>query len=110
MALTDLSRAFADLSTHTKRLEEARARKAELRLELDAVNAVIGAAGSAVETTQKLGDGVLHIGKVNDGRIEAGQSAQLEVDADRDLTRKNHTATHLMHWALRGVLGEHVKQ
>lgn len=54
MALTDLSRAFADLSTHTKRLDEAKARKAELRLELDAVNAAIEAAGSAVETTQRL--------------------------------------------------------
>lgn len=54
MALTDLSRAFADLSTHTKRLEEAKARKAELRLELDAVNAAIDAAKNAVQTTQRL--------------------------------------------------------
>jgi hypothetical protein len=54
MALTDLSRAFADLSTHTKRLEEAKARKAELRLELDAVNAAIDAAENAVQTTQRL--------------------------------------------------------
>ena len=54
MALTDLSRAFADLSTHTKRLEEAKARKAELRLELDAVNAAIDSAENAVQTTQRL--------------------------------------------------------
>lgn len=54
MALTDLSRAFADLNTHTKRLEEAKARKAELRLELDAVNAAIDAAENAVQTTQRL--------------------------------------------------------
>jgi len=54
MALTDLSRAFADLSTHTKRLEEAKARKAELRLELDAINASIDAAENAVQTTQRL--------------------------------------------------------
>lgn len=54
MALTDLSRAFADLSTHTRRLEEAKARKAELRLELDAVNAAIDAAENAVQTTQRL--------------------------------------------------------
>ncbi len=54
MALTDLSRAFADLSTHTRRLEEAKARKAELRLELDSVNAAIDAADNAVQTTQRL--------------------------------------------------------
>ena len=54
MALNDLSLAFADLSTHTKRLEEAKARKAELRLELDAVNASIDAAENAVQTTQRL--------------------------------------------------------
>jgi len=54
MALTDLSRAFADLSTHTKRLEDARQRKADLRLELDAVNAVIDSSLSAVETTEKM--------------------------------------------------------
>jgi len=54
MALNDLSRAVADLSTHTKRLEEAKARKAELRLELDAVNASIDAAENAVQTTQRL--------------------------------------------------------
>jgi len=42
------------LSTHTKRLEEAKARKAELRLELDAINASIDAAENAVQTTQRL--------------------------------------------------------
>ena len=54
MALVDLTVAFSDLSKHTKRLEDAKARKAELRLELDAVNAAIDAAESAVQTTQKL--------------------------------------------------------
>ncbi|HOJ76003.1 MAG TPA: alanine--tRNA ligase [Phycisphaerae bacterium] len=63
-----------------------------------------------VMTTQRLGDTVLHVGQVTDGTVEAGQAAQLEVAAVRDLTRKNHTATHLLHWALRTVLGEHVKQ
>ncbi len=64
----------------------------------------------SVVATQKLGHGVVHLGTVTDGRIDVGQRAGLEVDADRDLTRKNHTATHLLHWGLRRVLGEHVKQ
>ncbi|HSW47018.1 MAG TPA: alanine--tRNA ligase [Phycisphaerae bacterium] len=63
-----------------------------------------------VHTTQKLGDAILHIGKVTGGTIAAGQQAELTVDAGRDLTRKNHTATHLCHWALRTVCGESVKQ
>ncbi len=63
-----------------------------------------------VATTQRLGDTVLHIGQVTDGSLAAGQDATLEIGAERDLTRKNHTATHLMHWALQRVLGDHVKQ
>ncbi len=63
-----------------------------------------------VHTTQKLGDAILHIGKVADGTIRAGQQAELAVDDGRELTRKNHTATHLCHWALREVCGDGVKQ
>jgi len=54
MALSDLTTAVADLSAHTKRLQEARARKVELRLELDAADAAIEAARSAIDTTQAL--------------------------------------------------------
>lgn len=54
MALSDLTTAVADLSAHTKRLQDARARKVELRLELDAVDAAIEAAKAAVDTTQTL--------------------------------------------------------
>ncbi len=63
-----------------------------------------------VEDTQKLGDAVLHVGRVVDGKLEVGQSATLEVGGGRPDTMRNHTATHLLNWALRKVLGEHVEQ
>jgi alanyl-tRNA synthetase len=64
----------------------------------------------AVAQTARVGNSVIHIGQVTQGMIEAGQGAQLRVDPEREFTRKNHTATHLLHWALQKVLGEHVEQ
>ncbi len=64
----------------------------------------------AVEDTQRLGDSVLHVGKVREGTIKVGQPATLEVSGERADTMRNHTATHLLNWALRRVLGEHVDQ
>jgi alanyl-tRNA synthetase len=63
-----------------------------------------------VADTQKLGDAVLHVGRVVDGWLESGQQATLEVDPHRADTMRNHTATHLLNWALRKVLGEHIEQ
>lgn len=63
-----------------------------------------------VEDTQRLGDSVIHWGMVFEGTVTTGQTATLEVDSARLDTMRNHTATHLMNWALRKVLGDHVEQ
>ena len=52
-----------------------------------------------------------HRGKVTSGHIQAGQEVTLEVDdVRRERIRKNHTGTHLLHWGLRTVVGDHVQQ
>ncbi|MFM8354924.1 MAG: alanine--tRNA ligase [Gammaproteobacteria bacterium] len=64
-----------------------------------------------VEDTQTSGDQFLHIGVVVAGEARAGQSVAASVDMERRRrTRLNHSATHLMHAALRDVLGAHVQQ
>ncbi len=52
-----------------------------------------------------------HVSQITTGSITAGQKATAHIDVEaRRATRRNHTATHVLHWALRTVLGEHVKQ
>jgi alanyl-tRNA synthetase len=63
-----------------------------------------------VYDTQKLGEAVLHIGEVKEGSVACQQPATLDVGGLRYDTMRNHTATHLLNWALRKVLGDHIEQ
>jgi alanyl-tRNA synthetase len=64
-----------------------------------------------VDDTQKSGDANVHFGSVEQGTLKVGDALEAVVDAERrQAIRLNHTATHLMHAALRRVLGEHVTQ
>ena len=63
-----------------------------------------------VETTQKVGDCVIHWGTLATGTFRIGEPVTTTVDKNRNMTRKNHTATHLLQWALQQVLGDSVTQ
>ncbi|MDP6353250.1 MAG: alanine--tRNA ligase, partial [Alphaproteobacteria bacterium] len=73
-------------------------------------------AGSGVrmvvtETLKKAGDLHVHIGTVAEGTLEVGSAIHLAVDGPRrQALRRNHSATHLLHAALRRFLGDHVTQ
>src|ERR1700686_2628146 len=63
------------------------------------------------DTQKHLGDVLVHLGTVEEGTRKAGAALALEVDhCRRGTIRKNHSATHLLHEALRQVLGDHVAQ
>ncbi|RWC42755.1 alanine--tRNA ligase [Mesorhizobium sp.] len=75
---------------------------------------VISGEGFAIDVTdtQKKGDGLfVHFGKVTKGTVKTGEAVALKVDhIRRTRLRSNHSATHLVHEALREVLGTHVAQ
>ena len=70
-----------------------------------------GAEFAVEDTLKKLGDVHVHVGKLARGTLKVGDVVDLRVDGvRRTATRANHSATHLLHEALRRVLGPHVTQ
>ncbi len=64
-----------------------------------------------VEDTQRFGDVIVHVGAVLEGAVGTGEPARALVDPEWRLgSMRNHTATHLLHAALRSQLGTHVRQ
>lgn len=76
---------------------------------------VILTAGKArlrvTDTQKKLGDLMVHLGQVEEGTVAVGDAADFIVDSERRAAiRAHHSATHLLHAALRRILGDHVTQ
>ncbi|BAP55708.1 alanine--tRNA ligase [Thioploca ingrica] len=64
-----------------------------------------------VADTKKMGKAHVHLGKLTAGTLQVGEQLQAKIDfTARQATARNHSATHLLHAALRQILGEHVKQ
>ncbi len=64
-----------------------------------------------VRDTQRQGDVAAHVGVLTDGELHVGDNLQARVDAEtRRAIARNHSATHLLHAALRAQLGDHVQQ
>ncbi len=65
-----------------------------------------------VTDTQALpGGAIVHAGRVQSGEVKVGEEAHAEVDREaREATARSHTATHVVHWTLRHLLGEHARQ
>jgi alanyl-tRNA synthetase len=63
------------------------------------------------DTVSGPGDVTVHRGRVISGEVREGQDAEAAVDADRRAaTERSHTCTHVIHWTLRSLLGEHARQ
>ena len=70
-----------------------------------------GGAGRVLDTSKQAGDLHAHRIELTGGKLSVGDQVRLSVDAERRLaTRANHSATHLLHAALKNVLGPHVAQ
>jgi alanyl-tRNA synthetase len=63
-----------------------------------------------VDETIKVADCIIHRGRLIEGKLAAGDKVTAIVSPDREATRENHTATHLLQWALQQTLGSSVAQ
>ena len=69
-----------------------------------------GKAQFIVEKTIKIANCIVHQGKVAEGALDIGEKVHAIVSKDRNSVKKNHTATHVLQWALQEVLGKSVAQ
>ena len=69
-----------------------------------------GNAEFSVEDTRRVGDRVLHVGKVTGGTLSVGDTVECRVNNRRSRIMANHSATHLLNLALKQTLGDHVQQ
>jgi alanyl-tRNA synthetase len=77
----------------------------------DSGSLVRAGARFAVNDTRKMGASFAHVGRLESGELRVGDEVQAQVDGDRRRSiALNHSATHLLHAALRQVLGKHVQQ
>ena len=77
----------------------------------DTGSLVIGNGSFQVSDTQKQSDVYLHVGQLSSGQLSVGDSIHAAIDVEhRQAVMLNHSSTHLMHEALRQILGEHVQQ
>jgi alanyl-tRNA synthetase len=76
-----------------------------------AIFSMAGAIGAVIDTEKKLGSLHVHVVRVMQGEFSVGETVDLKVDGERRrATRANHSATHLLHAALKRALGPHVSQ
>jgi alanyl-tRNA synthetase len=75
---------------------------------------LVRTAGGTIRVTDAQfapGDVIVHTGVVESGEVREGEDVHGEVDAARrEATARSHTATHVVHWTLRNVLGDHARQ